>query len=217
MNDRFNELLPWYVNGTLNEQDQQWVAQYLREHPQAAGQLRWTESLRERLHEDTPMVSDEIGLDKAMARIHALGRIAPALPARRAPRSLSLVERVRDWFGGIGLTPALGAALAVVLVQTLVIGSLLDEPAGDTEIRAVPPVLTESGAFVKVNFRSDAKEADIRLLLMEVHGSLAAGPGQLGDYYVRVAPAQREKAVAQLAASQIVEAASVVDGLPARE
>jgi hypothetical protein len=215
MNDRLNELLPWYVNGTLNEQDRQWVAQYLREHPQASGQLHFYESLRDKLHEDTPQVSDEIGLSKAMARIHALGKIAPA--QRQVQRAPSLMERLRDWIGGIGLTPALGAALAVVLVQALVIGSLIDEPDAGTEIRAVPPVLSESGAFVKVNFKADAKEADIRMLLVETHGSLAAGPGQLGDYYVRVDPAKREQLLAQFKASGIVDAASVVDGLPARE
>ena len=37
------------------------------------------------------------------------------------------------------------------------------------------------GPYLKVNFKADAREADIRLLLVEIHGSLAGGPGQLGD------------------------------------
>ena len=47
------------------------------------------------------------------------------------------------------------------------------------------------GPLVKVNFAPDAKESDIRLLLVSVQGTLAGGPGQLGDYYVRV-PAGKE-------------------------
>ena len=39
--DRFDELLPFYVNGTLAEADRSWVESYLREQPQAADELRW--------------------------------------------------------------------------------------------------------------------------------------------------------------------------------
>ena len=54
------------------------------------------------------------------------------------------------------------------------------------------------------------------MLLVEVHGSLAAGPGQLGDYYVRVPEQQVPTSSDKLAASAIVEAVAVVDALPAR-
>ena len=47
--------------------------------------------------------------------------------------------------------------------------------------------------MLKINFAPDAKEADIRLLLVPVQGELAGGPGQLGDYYLRV-PAGKEAA-----------------------
>jgi hypothetical protein len=76
--------------------------------------------------------------------------------------------------------------------------------------------VAEQGPYLKVNFKGDAREADIRLLLVEVNGSLAAGPGQLGDYYVRIAAPQTEAAAAKLRASTIVDAVAVVDALPAR-
>ena len=33
MKSRFDELLPFYVNGTLDDTDRAWVDDYLREHP----------------------------------------------------------------------------------------------------------------------------------------------------------------------------------------
>ena len=74
----------------------------------------------------------------------------------------------------------------------------------------------DKGPYLKVNFKSDAREADIRLLLVEVNGSLAAGPGQLGDYYVRVPAPQLAAVTEKLKASGIVDGVALVDALPAR-
>ena len=47
--------------------------------------------------------------------------------------------------------------------------------------------------MLKVSFAPDAKEADIRLLMIQVQGELAGGPGQLGDYYLRGRPAAKRR------------------------
>ena len=69
--DRLTELLPWYVNGTLAANDQAWVDTYLAEHPEARGELAWYRSLQAQILADEPEVSDEIGLDRVMAKIKA--------------------------------------------------------------------------------------------------------------------------------------------------
>jgi anti-sigma factor RsiW len=46
---RFDELLPFYANGTLSPADREWVETYLREHPSAQAELQWYESLRTHL------------------------------------------------------------------------------------------------------------------------------------------------------------------------
>jgi hypothetical protein len=78
------------------------------------------------------------------------------------------------------------------------------------------PVAALQGPFLKVNFKPDAREADIRLLLVQVHGSLASGPGQLGDYYLALPPGTLPVAEQTLRASPLVDGVAVVDGLPAR-
>lgn len=218
MKERFDELLPFYVNGTLSEADRAWVDDYLLQHPGAAAELRWYESLQTKLREDLPAVSSEIGLERAIRRIRTEGP-SPVL-ARRAAGP-SVVDRLRDFFASITpqavLRPALAGALAVVALQAVVIVQMTDEDDA-SQLRAIPPgSVIEKGPYVKINFKPDAREADIRLLLVEAHGSLAAGPGQLGDYYVRVPEKQLAALTDKLKASPIVDGVAVVDALPARQ
>ena len=217
MKSKFDELLPFYVNGTLNEADRAWVDEYLREHPAASAELRWYESLQTKLREDLPPVSSEVGLERAMQRIHAE---RPA-PVRRAAGPSSM-DRLREFFASITpqplLRPALVGALAVVAVQAGIIFHIAGVNDDESsELRALKATsVIDKGPYLKVNFKPDAREADIRLLLVEVHGSLAAGPGQLGDYYLRVPAAQLAASGDKLKASSIVEQVAVVDALPAK-
>ncbi len=213
MKARFDELLPFYVNGTLSADDRTWIEHYLREHPLAANELNWLRSVQATAQQEAVPVSSEVGLDRALRRIH--GERAAAAPA-----AMSAVERVRGWFARLVpqpmLKPALAGALAVIALQAVVISAMVGEREDTSLIRTSPPVgVTEHGAFVKVNFRPTATEADIRMLLLDVQANIASGPGQLGDYYVRVPAWQVDAVQAMLSASAIVEGVAVVDALPA--
>jgi hypothetical protein len=76
--------------------------------------------------------------------------------------------------------------------------------------------VVDPGPFLKVNFKADAREADIRMLLVEIDGTLAGGPGQLGDWYVRIPEAHITAAADKVKASTIVDGVARVDALPAR-
>ena len=158
-------------------------------------------------------------MERALRRIRSEGP-APQL-ARRAAQA-SVMDKLRDWFASLVpqpmLRPAFIGAMAVVALQTVVIVQMAgnsDDDAG--QIRAIPgKSVLEQGPWLKVNFKAEAREVDIRMLLVEAHGSLAAGPGQLGDYYVRIPAAQVATVSDKFKASGIVDAVSVVDALPAR-
>jgi len=216
MKSRFDELLPFYVNGTLDDNDRAWVDEYLREHPKSAAELQWYRTLQDTMQRDAPAVSAEVGLDKVMARIR--GERAPARAAAK-PIEPSFGERVRGWLAALApqplLRPALAGALAVVVVQGIVIANLAT-PDNSTEMRTVKPTVVDPGPFLKVNFKADAREADIRMLLVEINGSLAGGPGQLGDWYVRIPEARIAAAADQVKASPIVDGVARVDALPER-
>lgn len=205
MNERFDELLPWYVNGSLSEQDRAWVDRYLAEHPEAQAELDWYRSLSARMQENVPAVPETIGLAKAMTLI-------------RGDRP-SFAERVAAFFGAFGVRPATAfAGLAIIALQGGFILNLLNTAQDEAvELRALRATTTDDRPMLKLNFAPDAKEAEIRHLLMSVQGHLAGGPGQLGDYFV-VVPAGKEAAVAeQLKSNPIVQAVSLAPGLPPRE
>jgi hypothetical protein len=210
MKSRFDELLPFYVNGTLSADDRSWIESYLREHPPAEGELRWLRSVQTATLDEAAPASSEVGLERVMQRIRA----------ERPRDSLSFVERVRGWFSRLAPAPmrgpALAGALAVIALQTVVISSMLGEREDTSLIRSPAASGFEHGPYVKLNFKPDAREADIRMLLTQVQGSLAAGPGQLGDYYLRVPAAQLADATTTIGASAIVEGFAVVEALPPR-
>jgi hypothetical protein len=217
MKSRFDELLPFYVNGSLPPADREWVDAYLRDNPRAAGELDWYRTLQARLRDEAPAVPADIGLDRVLKRIHAEGTHR----VRATTGAPSAMARVLDWLRAAVpqpmLRPALAGAAAVVALQAVTIVHLANQDDELTQLRAVQrQSVSESGPYLKLNFKPDARESDIRMLLIESGASLAAGPGQLGDYYVRV-PSSRVAALADsLKSNSIVEGVAVVDALPGR-
>jgi anti-sigma factor RsiW len=211
MTSRFDELLPFYVNGTLSEIDRAWVERYLREQPQAADELRWLRAVQTTVQAEAVPASSEVGLDRVMQRIH--GERKPAAAAK--PRGLA--AWVARLLSPPVLKPMFAGAMAVVALQAVVISSLMNAREETSPVRTPTSAtnVAEHGAYVKLNFKPDARAADIRMLLIDVQGSLASGPGQLGDYYLRVPESQVAAVTARLNVSPIVEGVAVVDALPA--
>lgn len=203
--DRYNELLPWYVNGTLGDDERAEIDRHLVEHPDARAELAWYESLQKRMRDNAPAVPATIGLAKVMTLIHG--------------DRPTWAERIGGFFSMLGMRPgAAMAAFALVAVQGGVIFSLMGDArrAEDeaSELRATRATPVTEGPLLKLNFAPDAKEADIRFLLISVQGALVGGPGQLGDYYVRV-PAGREAASAErLKSNPLLQSVVLAPGLP---
>jgi hypothetical protein len=205
MNLRFQELLPFYVNGTLQGEERAWMDRQLAERADARAELEAVRALQAGIVRSLPEVPDTLGLDRAMGRIRA--------------DQPGWFDRVAALLGlGGGLRPATAlAGLALVAVQAGVILTLVagprDEDAG-AGMRAPGATAVQDGPLLKVNFTPDAKESEIRHLLVSVQGRLAGGPGQLGDYYIAV-PAGREAALAeQVRRSPIVQGVTLAPGLP---
>lgn len=205
MNERFEELLPWYVNGSIGAEDRAFVEAHLEQHPELRSELDWYRSLQRRVQENAPTVPATIGLARTMRLIQG--------------DRPTFAERVQAFFGNLGMRPAYAlAGLAVVAVQGGFIFQLLGSVHDNAdEIRALHAMRVEEGPMLKISFAPDAKEADIRMLVMQVRGELAGGPGQLGDYYLRVPAGSQDEALKQVQAAPIVQAASLAPGVPPRE
>jgi hypothetical protein len=212
MNDRLNEMLPWYANGTLSAADRAWVDAELAAHPEAAAQLRWYQSLQGRMRENAPAVAPNIGFDRAMSMIRAEDRVRAA----RASMAPTLSARLRDWLTGFGLSPALAVAAALVVVQGGVILSMMNTMDQQySEIRS----LKGAGAttpLLRISFKPDSREEDIRLLLAGIGGSLVGGPGSLGNYYIRT-EGNAAGALDRIKGNPIVDSVAIVQQLPTKD
>jgi hypothetical protein len=152
-----------------------------------------------------PQVPATIGLAKTMLLI-------------RGDRP-TLAERISAFFGDFALRPAMALGMfALLAVQGGVIFNMMQQAEEDEmQIRSLRAVAVEEGPLLKVNFAADAKEADIRFALVSVQGALAGGPGQLGDYYIRVPAGKEQEYADRLKEKSIVQAVALVPGLPPRE
>lgn len=205
-NARFDELLPFYVNGTLAAEDRAWFESHLAGDAAARSELEACRAMQARIEQSLPQVPATIGLDRVMQRIRA--------------DQPSWSQRLASFFERMGVRPAPAfAGLAIIAVQAGVIVSLLQPAADDAPggWRAPKARVVTDAPMLKVNFAPQAKEAEIRHLLMGVQGQLAGGPGQLGDWFVSVPAGKETAALAQLQQSPIVQAVALVPGLPPRE
>jgi Putative zinc-finger len=204
MSDRFNELLPWYVNGTLGEADRAWVEQHLAEHPEAREELAFYRSLQTQMRQDAPAVPHNIGLARTLHLI-------------RGDRP-TLAERVTGFLASLGMRPSLAlAGVALVALQGGVIHRLLHGGDDETaQVRTLGPAQVDGSPLLKVSFAAGAREVDLRLALVGVQGNVAAGPDSQGDYFVRVPAGMEAQSVEQLKGNASVRSVTLAAVLPVR-
>lgn len=209
---RFEEMLPWYVNGTLEPESRQWFEGQLSAHPELRSELSFTEALRDRVQAAVPTLAPDIGLDTLLRRINNERQASQAPRARNA--SPTLRERIASFREGFRFSPAFATAAAVIAVQAGIIGALMvGQTADESEystFRSSGDGQVVSGPLLEVAFSADARERDIRGVLVRIGGMLAGGPGQFGNYVVYVPADRIAEAVRILESDPAVEAVSII-------
>jgi hypothetical protein len=124
-----------------------------------------------------------------------------------------VLDPIKAFIANLFLRPAYAyAAAALLVVQAGVIGSLMVEQRRTeqeySEYRNIATV-PATGPTLRITFKADAREVDIRGALVDVGGTLVGGPGQLGEYVVRVASNRVEAAATALRANAAVEAVEI--------
>lgn len=175
-------LLPWYVNGTLDEAELDRVRNHLTQCARCQADAAWQERLRPpALVADDLVVPSDVNRDWALlARRLAIPKPAPA---RRAHALLSKWLAAR-WF-------PLAVGVQGVLVLALTFAWLWAPPREEPfhALGAAPPVLT---ANVLVVFRPSVSEADIRRVLRANHAQLVGGPTATDAYLLRMNALSRD-------------------------
>ena len=201
--------LAFYVNETLSDSDRRHVERHLDDHPAYQCQIAFYRALQSEIKRAVPERSPEVGLAATLARIE-----------EESSRDSSGVAHNDSWFqrwfdGGFRPQHAYAVGLALLAGQLGVIGTLLNDRSSEfSETRSRPVVAAPNGPFIKVSFKGDAKEADIRFMLIGLGASIVGGPSQLGDYFLFLDVRRTDWAVQQLRQSPVVDVVTVTATLP---
>ena len=168
-------LLPWYVNGTLDEDELALVKGHVSRCTRCQADVAWQERLRapDLSADDLAMHAD---VDRAWAQLSR--RLAIGKPARRPrPHALPMKWLASRWFP---LTVATQGALVLVLAFAW-LGAPREDPF--RALGAAPTALT---ANVLVVFRPSVSEAQIRRVLRASHAQLVGGPTVTDAYLLHM-------------------------------
>lgn len=156
-----DELLPWYVNSTLDRRERESVEAYLERCPAARAEVETLRAMRQNMKETSfPEPPGELGL----ARL------------KRDVRTVSSQSQARRAVSPIWKVAAIAACLLVVVQG----GVLVDLWFGGDLTTASGP--GPGDAVIQVTFVPTAKENDIRSALSAAKVTIVSGPSALGVY-----------------------------------
>jgi hypothetical protein len=162
------------------------------------------QDLAEVMREQTARLDPDVGLDRFMAAVKA--------HPKRAPKT-SWWQRMNEWLGGIGFTPAL--ASVVVVVQVGVLAALLTNQPGHDDATSIAQyrgadVRQEQTPDLKLTISPDADFASLAILLRSNGCKIVAGPTESGEIWVVVEDKNRLVEVrAILSQSRLIDDVSV--------
>lgn len=179
-------LLPWYVTGRLDEGDRARVEAALGTDLELRQQL---DIVRAEMAE-TVAVNEALGgpapgsVDRIMARV-----------AKEAHGRSQALGGWIDWINEVFSAPApltvrwaAVAALAVILVQSAAIGTMLLTPPGSTYGTAGGGG-TRDGSFAIVRFKTDSPVGRVAEVMTELGMTIEDGPKAGGLFVVRIGAA----------------------------
>lgn len=175
--DEVQELVPWYVNGTLSDAEHARVERHVHECLTCYAVLQQERRMRALIRSrSTARLSAEQGFDRLMARIE---REAPR-PARRVPRRRA---RRLARYGALAAAAGIVALAAAALVRLGTVPMPGTAPAGYETLTGAPE---RGGATLDIIFAQTLSEPEMRAVLREIDATIVAGPTDIGRYTVRL-------------------------------
>ena len=203
---RFSELLPFYVNDTLDAPDLAWMESYVSGNADAQKEYQFEKLLRETTRST---VSQRTEAEREASLLAELRRARSETPWWRRLLGDALPAQG-------GTSGALAIPIpAFVLVAVLVIGQAIY--IGATSMRGTETHVYRNivapcavGPQLRLIFKADAKNVDVVLLLRDAEASITAGPSATGEIWVVLpAGASVNTVQATLRSSPIVQSVVV--------
>lgn len=191
---KVTELLPWYINGTLDSTERQEVEAHLAVCAACRDELARCRDLATaaRSTEDIAWAPSREHLSRLMARIDAVEKPPSVTPSwwerlRASWRGYRTILQQLPSFVRWGL--AAQGALILLLVSVVAWQGLFSPAAFYHTLSDVgQPALPMQGQ-IRVVFADDMTEAEMRALLSSLGGTIINGPSALGVYTVAMSDA----------------------------
>jgi anti-sigma factor RsiW len=190
MTEHPSEILPWYVNGSLNDAERELVKTHLATCAACQEEVVALESLQRNVKcmDSDAQSPGELGLARLKRRL-------------RSETDTAETQSPRRW-----LRPTLAAACVMIVLQAGLIWNMNHESRQDMQLLSGPVA-----ADIQVRFASHASEEQIRLLLQSIHGQIVDGPSALAIYHIRIESEKDRKQSVNLAIQTLRKRSAVVD------
>jgi anti-sigma factor RsiW len=195
---QFEELLPWYVTGQLEEAEREQVERHLATCSECEKQVRAERRLVEEYRSWTPNV--EQGWERLQAKLQP--------PPARRDRKASLASRAWRSVSRPAVAAAIAAQLAIVVLAGGVVSYVTQPPA----YRALGSAPVPAAANAVVIFKPETREAQLRALLSGSDATLVGGPTDADAYLLHLPQDSRAQALTKLRARPEIVMAEPIDG-----
>ncbi len=171
------ELIPWFVNGTLNESEQSLLDAHVRECDECRREV-----------EDLVRLSSKFGWPQEVIELQDSGRAAAA----------DFVEALPET-GAAGARPAWAVpVLVTICVAVAATLTTMIPPQDEFRTRSTKPGVVVAAPVVQVVFQERATEKAIRETLLAGGNVVLSGPSTLGVYRVAVTSGESDAYIARL-------------------
>ena len=199
MTDKIEEndirlLIPWYLNGSLSEEENKKVEEFLTEHPSSNEEIETYNLIRSAVGKADEMIAEEASPQFAameesiMQRIDSPSELSHSVETEAKESIMDKISRLLPSFTFPAMNPV--PIAAILLIQfALIIGlitKLYFEEADQYTTLSGSESVEITGPKIIVAFENTASEKDIRDILLDINAKIIDGPKANGIYILAI-------------------------------
>jgi hypothetical protein len=181
--DKCWERLPWWINGSLSEEQMAEVEEHVSACPMCTSESDALRELQRRMRDDAVLLAPQSGWQGMVERLDREEELLTGKPARPVRRPLVASNGWRWLATG---QAALVAGLATTVWMLWPAQQSLQADADTARYVTLTNAAEPAGAKLSLRmvFRRDASLDQVNALLREIPAQIAAGPSEAGVYTV---------------------------------